>query len=332
MLYNKKNLILLILFGLFFSCSRVKTINLKNHSFNNYPSNLVFIQIPGLSEEHMGYLHFKNLNFNAQTELEKYSCFGKMWSYNMMTVTPDIDDQLLTQLNGYSLPSNSCEKYQRRAIWDVLNGSGYSSSVIYRGKTPKFKEIDKCNTNFYKNTRLFVSGAKEKVASDKETFHFQQKKEYQKGSTYYDKSCKRDKCFSTTTDLFNHVLTAMNDSNRRFINIVDYELLNILNKQDVKGFTSYMSNLNNFLIQVRKRISKTNDYLIVVSSASPKAIDWKRINKKWRSIPIATNKKSQLMSPVWADGALAENFCGLYLESDLNRRFFWRSEETTLPF
>lgn len=331
MMYDKKNLILLMLFGLFFSCSRVKTINLKNHSFNNYPENLIFIQIPGLSEEHIGYLHFKNLNFTAQTELEKYSCFGKMWSFNMMTITPDVNDQLLSQINGYSLPRNNCEKYQRRPIWDVLNDSGYSTSVIYRGKAPKFQSIDKCNSDFYKSTRLFISGANGK-SSKKDSFHFQQKKKYEKGSVYYDKSCKGRKCFSTTADIFDHVLTAMDDSNRRFINVVDFDLYDILERQDAKAFTQYMSYLNNFLIQVKKKISKTSDHLIVVSSTSPKAIDWRRVNKKWKKISINANNKSQLMSPVWADGALAENFCGMYLESDLNRRFFWRSEETALPF
>lgn len=330
-MHDKKNLIFLLLFAMLFSCSRVSTINLKKHSFNNYPQNLIFIQIPGLSEEHLGYLHFKNLNYTAMTELEKFSCFGKMWSYNMMTMTPNIDDQLITQINGYSLAGQTCEKYQRKAIWDVLANSGYSSSVIYRGGSPNFASINKCNANFYENTRLFISGNR-KNPKNSSTFHFQKEKEYTLGEVYYDKSCRGKKCFSNTMNIFDHVFDAMDDSSRRFVNIVDYELHEILVRQDTKAFAKYMSYLNNFLMEVRKKVSTTKDYLLVVSSVSPKAIDWKKINEKWKSIKVATKNDAQLMSPVWADGALSENFCGVYLESDLNRRFFWRSEETTLPF
>lgn len=330
MMYDKKNLIFLLLLGIFFSCSRVNTINLKKHSFNNYPQNLIFIQIPGLSEEHMGYLHFKNLNYTAKTELENFACFGKMWSYNMMTITPSVEDQLLAQVNGYGLANQTCDKYQRKSLWDVFINSGYSNSVIYRGSAPNLGKINKCNANFYQNTRLFISGAK--TLKEAKSFHFQKSAEYKVGEIYKDQSCRGNKCFSNTMNLFEHVFDSMSDSNRRFVNIVDYDLYEILKRQDAKEFAKYMSYLNNFLVQVRKKVSTTNDYLIVVSSVSPKAIDWRKVNKKWKSIPIATNKKSQLMSPVWADGALAENFCGIYLESDLNSRFFWRSEETTLPF
>ncbi len=330
-MYDKKNLIFVILLGIFFSCSRVNTINLKKHSFNNYPQTLIFIQIPGLSEEHLGYLHFKNLNYTAQTELERYACFGKMWSYNMMSITPSVEDQLLTQVNGYSLANQTCDKYLRKSMWDVLSETGYTSSVLYRGAVPNFAKINKCNANFYQNTKLFVSDTA-KVPRGAETFHFQKDTKYNLGNVYYDKSCSGKKCFSNTTNLFEHIYKSSTESNRRFINFVDYELLDILKRQDTKGFAEYMSYLNSFLTQVRKTIEQNNDYLIVVSSASPKAIDWMKINKKWKKISVAANNKSQLMSPVWADGALSENFCGVYLESDLNRRFFWRSEETTFPF
>jgi hypothetical protein len=54
---------------------------------------------------------------------------------------------------------------------------------------------------------------------------------------------------------------------------------------------------------------------------------WEMIEKRGLNVNY---KRSQLLAPVFAHGPGAENFCGVYEESEIFKRFLWNPEKNIL--
>jgi hypothetical protein len=75
---------------------------------------------------------------------------------------------------------------------------------------------------------------------------------------------------------------------------------------------------------------KRNDILLIITGAESLNIEFPKEGKEWaefeRSGKNIIFKESSLMSPVLASGPMAENFCGLFDESEMLKRVIYRPE------
>lgn len=321
---------MLLLMGV--SCTKVKTISTKEHSFNTYPEKLILIQVPGLSEEHLAYLRYKKPLFRNKTWAEDFACFGKMWRYNLYDLRPSIEEGLVSQITGHSGASGRCEKYDSSSLWSVLDKFNYISAVVERGNSTIFKKAMNCNNKFYKDTSVFISSIGVKK-DGKESFHHQREHKYKKGSVYYDESCSGADCFSTSSEVFFHVYNSLDEGPKNLVVFKDYSLLNAIKSNDRKAFFKYLEELSGLVNDINSQVlSKNSDALLVISSTSPMKLNWPVNSKNWNRLNLLkSTNDGELLAPIWASGAMAENFCGMYAESEVFNRMFWRPKKSQIP-
>ena len=81
---------------------------------------------------------------------------------------------------------------------------------------------------------------------------------------------------------------------------------------------------------------KRNDVLILITGAESLNIELPKEGKEWaefeRSGKYVLYKNSSLMSPVMASGPMAENFCGLFDESEMLKRVLHHPEQKHLDW
>jgi hypothetical protein len=321
---------MLLLMGV--SCTKVKTISTKEHSFNTYPEKLILLQVPGLSEEHLAYLRYKKPLFRNKTWAENFSCFGKMWRYNLYDIRPSIEEGVVSQITGHSGSNGRCDKYDSSSLWSVLDKFNYLSAVVERGNSSTFKKAMNCNSKFYKDASVFISAIGSKK-NGKSSFHHQREAEYKKGEVYFDESCSGANCFSKSSEVFFHIMNSLNERPKNLIVFKDYSLLNAIKTNNRKAFFEYLEELDELINDINSQIlSKNSDALLVVSSTSPMKIEWPQSSKNWKRINLLkSTREGDLLAPIWATGAMAENFCGMYAESEVFNRMFWRPKKTQIP-
>ena len=86
----RKYLFFLLVIGIY-GCSGGSTLNLKSHHFDNIPRQIIWIQVPGLSEEHLATLKFVMSHTGEKTAFEEMPCIGKMWHYNLFELGEWLD-------------------------------------------------------------------------------------------------------------------------------------------------------------------------------------------------------------------------------------------------
>jgi len=125
------------------------------------------------------------------------------------------------------------------------------------------------------------------------------------GVVYQDESCSNGKCFATVKDNFDHIWKSMSQTTKKLVVIRDFDLT-------LKGADSaqYIENLNRFLFYLVHDFSIANPQTSIIVTGVSKGAD---------------------LSPVWANGPLAENFCGQFNEYEMFKRFFWKSQKSTIP-
>ena len=72
-------LICLLLWG----CSQATSLNLKKHQMGKIPTKIVWIQVAGLSSEHLAMLKFSYPTRSQKTAFEESLCHGSAWEYNL---------------------------------------------------------------------------------------------------------------------------------------------------------------------------------------------------------------------------------------------------------
>ena len=93
-------------------CSGSKYLNLKKHTFSQVPKKIIWIQIAGLSEEHIAMNRFNRSNSLELSALEKFTCLGKIWNYNLFDLRPDPSVGFLSQITGSKNFSTGCQNYR----------------------------------------------------------------------------------------------------------------------------------------------------------------------------------------------------------------------------
>ena len=76
--------------------------------------------------------------------------------------------------------------------------------------------------------------------------------------------------------------------------------------------------------------------LVLVSSAKSVAVDFPRSGPEWQKYEkrgkYLVSRRSKLLSTLYATGARAENFCGIYDQSQILSRIFSGAKQQGLEF
>jgi hypothetical protein len=334
----KRLLILLVVLALA-GCARVQTLNLEKHDYAERPHHIIWFQIAGFTEEHIPLLRFNVPEANYRTSLEKIDCLGKMWNFNLYELRPDSTKSFLSQLNGSKNIKGQCEDFGTRPVWDYLSEIGYASSLFESGanEDQSLEKALKCPQNNTLNTaslRYYRMGPDvlDNMGS-KKSFHYQDSaaaiKESMVPGIYYDKSCQKNICYSSISNNFKTLWGQfIKEQQQTFFLVRDFNFIKGLKKKDIGYAKESLQEIERIISWVKAQ--KSDDVLILITGAESLNIEFPKEGKEWaefeRSGKNIIYRNSSLMSPVMASGPMAENFCGLFDESEMLKRVIYRPE------
>jgi hypothetical protein len=330
-----KNILMIFIILFQVACTRMQTLNLKTHYYSERPSNIIWIQIAGFTDQHIPLLRFNNPNSNYHTQFESADCIGKMWSYNLFDLRPTAELSFITQVTGSKNMKGSCDDFSRKPIWSYFDELGYRTSILESGTlaSESFEKFLNCG-DIQKNYMKSVEFVRMGPAQDPKvnSFHFQDQRGRINGIAY-DKSCKNGTCYSTFSNNAKKIMYVLGTtgslSTQNFYILRDFTYLNAIRKNDLSYAKEVLSDLDRLLQWVES--TNRNDVLIVITGAEGLEIDFPKEGKEWSEyVQTGKNlkvKNTTLLSTVIAKGPMSENFCGLFDESDIAERLLYKPKK-----
>lgn len=306
-------------------CAQVTSLNLTKHQFGIQPRKVVWIQIAGLSKEHVALLKYDYQSENKQTSFEKFLCYGNTWQYNLYDIRPNYRASAISQLSGKANVKNECADYNNKPIWSYLSEQGYKAGLFNTGEKAPQKQFCKEKENFYDGLTTWTMNRK--TGKDVKYFHLEKEETYDKGTSYFDTSCLTGKCFNSVSKNIVATFERFTKNSKRMLYVVqDSNYLNAIKTQDFAAAKKILSELDLSIRYFQNYVSKNKDTLLLVTTAQSYDIDFPEQGIEWdkfiKNGSIIKTQESELLSDVFASGARSENFCGMYNQSDLLKRIF----------
>jgi hypothetical protein len=320
-----------------FGCAQVTSLNLKKHQFGKIPTQIVWIQVAGLAPEHLVLLKYSYPSIKFKTAFEDSLCLGNMWEYNLYDLRPDAKAGFLAQMTGKKNIKNDCSDYTLKPIWSYLNNQGYKVGV-FEGESSEKESL--LHSRTCKQGQKFLEGTtlwRMSKPTGKNTFHANENKKYRENTIYYDKSCASKECFSTLSRNIEETFKSFSRSSKNFLYIVrNFQYAKYLKQKNIPKAKSELSEINSVLDNFQKMADKNSDMLVLLTSAKAVGIDFPRSGREWKQYEkrgkYLFSRKSKLISTVYASGARAENFCGIYDQSQILTRIFSGAKQQGLEF
>ena len=315
------------------SCAQVTSLNLKKHQFGQLPTKVVWIQVAGLNEEHIALLKYSYPSSDSKTAFEDFLCVGKAWEYNLFNIRPSYQSSFMTQMTGKKRIRGNCEDYKIKPIWAYMIENGYKAGIFEgeMGPADSVLQSKNCNDNdFLKNTTVWKMNklsASDKKSFSNDLFHLSEKKVFNVNKVYYDKSCSTGECYSTFARNLEAVYSSFAKNNDNHIFIVrNTNFQKFLLKSDMAKAKEELGQINQVIRYFQDLSVKKNDLLVLLTSAAPRGVEFPRSGKDWerfeQSKRAKIDRNTKLIATVMASGARAENFCGIFEQSEVMTRIF----------
>ncbi len=331
-----KRLLAIITVILLTGCSRVQTLNLEPHQYSERPKHIVWIQVAGFSEEHIPLLRFNVSEATHKTNLEQMDCVGKMWNFNLYQLRPEASRSFLSQINGSKNVKGNCEDFSVLPSWLFLDDMGYGVSLLENGAGAEqsLEQSLGCSNNKtvdISRVRFYRMGPD--LKPDVKSFHYQDSPEQSRDSAqpslYYDRSCQKGICYSSLSNNFKNLWTTLvKDRPKSFFLVRDFSFQKALKKKDISLAKESLQEIDRIIASVKKE--KDGELLVVLTGAESLPLEFPLQGKEWADFEKSGKnvfyKNPSLMSPVLARGAMAENFCGIFDESEMLKRLIYRPE------
>lgn len=327
--YMKNKFIKILLFITLIGCAQVTSLNLKKHQFGKLPVKIVWLQVAGLTEEHLAMLKYSYPTVDVKTSFENSLCMGKTWAYNLYDIRPEASSGFLSQITGKKNIKNSCEDFKLQPIWSYMLPKGYKVG-IFEGESSQKQSLlysrSSCNNNdFLKDVHFWRMD--KKAPSGSKDFHVEAISNFYPNEVYYDKSCLSGECFTTVANNVTKVFESFSRNTNNYLYIVrNFKYAQKIKENRVSEARDELTQLNKIVAYFQGLANKRNDFLLLVTSAEPVHTEFPRSGKEWGAYEKAGKffkaKKSNLMGTVMVSGARAENFCGIYDQSDILPRIF----------
>jgi hypothetical protein len=307
-------------------CAQVTSLNMQKHEFGILPTKIIWFQIAGLEEEHLAMLRFQYAG-ERKSAFEENTCIGKSWNYNLYQLRNPAEASFLSQLTGKKNVKMNCEDAELRPIWSYLVGNGYNTGILEIGasKTQSLLRMNECpekGKDFLSSLYYWIR--KEEVPIG-ETFHYRETVPLEVDKVLYDKTCDAKTCYSSITDDFKSIYQSFRRvSSKHLLVVRDFSYLAALEKKDFTAAKGVLNDLERSLAEALQETKNSTDYLVLVTSGDSRFVDMPDQGKAWYEFEkngVAPQvKRTKLTNLVIATGARAENFCGIYDDSQVFER------------
>ena len=306
-------------------CAQVTSLNLKKHQFGLVPTKIIWFQISGLEEEQIAMIRFQETS-EKRTSFENNICFGQTWNYNLYQLRNSAEATFLSQITGTKNIKGSCEDASLRPIWSYMLTSGFSTAIIESGAIGSqsllgYKKCGKEGEDFLNSLYYF---SRTRPIEGAETFHYAENFEIKPDKVMYDRTCGDSTCGSSLTDDFKAIYEKFNKVSLKHLLIVrDFSYLQALLKKDFAGARQILVDIERAYGDALKLVD-SSDYLVILTSGDSKFIDMPNQGKDFfefdKDLKNISIKRSKLTNMVLASGSRAENFCGIYEDSEVFER------------
>ncbi|MBD65199.1 MAG: hypothetical protein CME62_08330 [Halobacteriovoraceae bacterium] len=334
----RSKVISFFLFFLIINCAQVTSLNLQKHQFGKIPTKIIWIQVAGLSFEHIAMLKYSYPSSSQLSPFEEALCVGNAWEYNLYQMRPPAYNSFLSQLTGKKNIKGDCSDYDQKPIWKYIAPKNYKIG-IFEGETQTKDSLLQsltCKKDDFIEDAIFWSMNKP-VSSKSETFHVNEKTNFKPDNVYYDKSCASGDCFSTFSRNVESIFNEFSKNTKNYLFVVrNFQYQKYLLSKDLKQAREELDQLATVLKRFQVLARKNNDVLVLLTSAESYEIEFPRAGVAWKRFENHKTKlstqNSKLLSPVLVNGARAENFCGFYDQSQVMTRIFSGAKQQGLEF
>lgn len=306
------------------SCAQVTSLNLKKHKFGLLPTKVIWFQVAGLEEEQIAMLRFQQ-TAEKRTSFENAICLGQSWSYNLFKIRNSAESTFLSQMTGKKNIKGTCEDSNLKPIWQYVSPSGYQTAILETGAQGK-EAINSLNSCSDKG--LFTEGlyyfSRSKPLEGSPSFHYAENFDLKAGGVIFDRSCGDTSCGSSITDDVTSIYGKLSKTSaKHFFIIRDFSYLKALEKKDLSRAKEILLDLERAYGEAL-RLTSSNDYLVLLTTGDSRFVDLPEQGKSFyefeKENKNASIKRTKLTNLVLASGARAENFCGIYEDSDVFER------------
>lgn len=309
------------------ACSSGEHLNRYDHSFGVKPTRVIWLQVPGLSLEHLSVLKFYSSDLRDKTEFEKFHCLGKMWNYHTSDLRPNTDKSLMSQLTGQLSIEGNCNDYQLTPVWKIEDKIRYK--VGFFSDQNLASSCQKEANDFFGSATRWYMGKKGSVKGD--FFNADETSSFNDGEVYFDRSCQGDKCYRDFDDNIKNTFSRFISGKNFYFYIAQIrELETLIKNKRVDKIHDFLVKLEGLITYLKSKTSQRSDATILLSSANVKGIEFPRQGRNWKN-ELSSRKdvyyrRAQTQSPVLAYGARAESFCGMFHQSELPLRLLTSPE------
>jgi hypothetical protein len=306
------------------SCAQVTSLNLRRHEFGRQPSKVVWFQVAGLDAEHLALLRFGGNSIESRTEMEGALCAGRAWSFNLYDLRPAAAASFLAQTTGKKDVRGSCEDWSLRPLWSYLAPYNYKTGVLEIG-APEASSwsstaCGKPAANFRGQSTLWVMGPKAPAGSV--PYLPSEQQDFEAGKVYWDRSCGPIGCGTNLGSVLSALYPPFAKNTKRHVLVVrDHSYARALEARDYRAATEILREIDKSVGLFMRAAETGDDMLVLVSGAAAVDLDFPAAGKEWQQFMLKGThmaaRHTELSSPVFAHGARAENFCGVYEESQI---------------
>jgi hypothetical protein len=312
---------------LVFGCSQVNTLNFKRHNFNVTPTQVIWFQIAGLSDEHLAFLKYSLPSSNSKIIFEEMTCSGRIWNYNLYNLRPDAHQGFLSQILGKKNVTGTCEDFLNEPMWNYFDQIGFQTIILENGASEKAsldqrKSCQETNPTFLSKVALWRMY--EGLESD-EKFHYSENQEILKGRVYFDKSCRKNNCYASLINNSQSLYEKLTKKNANYFFLIrDFSFMDALNRKEISIAKDKLIELERTINLFIEKARNNPEIMVLVTSSAPLSLEFPNAGKNWSEFDKKGTQilfhQSSLISPVYSFGARSENFCGLFEEAQIFER------------
>jgi hypothetical protein len=309
-------------------CAQVTSLNLRRHQFGMQPTKIIWFQIAGLDAEHLALVRFGLPTVDNKTELENSLCLGRAWSFNLQKLRPSAGESFVSQVTGKKDVAGTCEDWGLKPIWNYLSPFGYKNGIVEVGASPKesWGSGSACGDSwreFLGKSTLWMMGAA--GTQDSIPYLPSEAQAYDQGKVYWDRSCNALGCGTSLSSVLASLYPSFAKSSQRHVFIVrDFTFAAALATKKVSQAREILRELDKSIGVFMRATSNSDDILVLVSGGAAIDLDFPAEGTQWQQFERSDKniypRQGELSVPVFAHGARAENFCGLYEESQIFER------------
>lgn len=309
---------------------------MKPHAFSQKHDHIVWMQIAGLSAEHLALLRFASDSADHTTSLEKSICQGSAWHFNLFELRPKAELSFMSQMTGRKNIVGKCQDYQLPPIWYYLDRIDYLTGIFEAEGTPTLLESNSCEgeRDFLDGT-FFWRMAKRAEKDQASFFTHIDQDPFTIPGVYYDDSCQSGTCFAGAIPNVQSVYSRFTQGKGRTLFIYrDFSLLQALKAKDGGKVREALNSINQLYQYFSGLADDRGKMLVLLTSAGTIPLEMPYQGREWEQFDTKGTqllyKKESLLSPVFAYGTSAENFCGMMEESEVFKRIMWTPDQSQL--